>query len=743
MTAAPAPPSTLRRIVCALAAIGLDLRPQINRARDFLLRPVRHEMADRLSALTASQVDLGRRIDALTREIRATADALSVARGDQTDNLDTLRHGQLSTAALVQLLQEATDECRMQLAAQEVALQHEVDRRTNIERERMSRIALLERLVSAGPAVDCTAVRAAGVRQGPAPVVSVILATYNRADFVGDAIRSVLAQHFVDWELIVVDDGSTDDSRTVIAAYLDDPRIRLVELPHLGVAEARNEGMRVARGELIAHLDSDNLWFPGFLSEATQSLRANPDVELVYGVLVSDAHQLNETCLLFVPFDRARLLQHNYIDTNTIVFRRSLYEALGGFDQSLDRLVDWDLVLRYTADAPALALPVLAARYRVCDAHRISDTVPSGPNWAAIKRKWHPAILPPRKPRVLYVVWHYPQLSETYLEGDIRCMRRWGAQVDVWRMIAPASPYPTPVPIHEGSLAEVVRQVKPDVIHIHWLSFADSQAAMLSELGVPVTIRMHGFDVNAERLSSILAKPWLHAIYAFPAQMRLQQVPDQRLKQVPVAFETALFRPRMQKNRRMVIRTGACIPSKDIAFFFRLAKLLPDYRFVFAGVTCNEFESYVGTLRELRESLDSPVELMFDVPRDAVAELVAQAGIYVHTIHPPDVEFGAPIGMPISIAEAMATGAHILVRDLPELVDYVGDAGVGYRDLDQAAEIIAATADWTEAQWHRAWTRSVDRAFMNHADEIVLRPIFEDWCALVRAEKDARVTQTV
>jgi len=103
---------------------------------------------------------------------------------------------------------------------------------------------------------------------------------------------------------------------------------------------------------------------------------------------------------------------------------------------------------------------------------------------------------------------------------------------------------------------------------------------------------------------------------------------------------------------------------------------------------------------------------MIDVPREEIATLVAKAGIYLHTARAPAEERAAPIGMPISIAEAMATGAHVLVRDLPPLVGYVANAGTPYRDLDHAAEIIAATESWTDRQWREAWRRSVDRAFI-------------------------------
>jgi hypothetical protein len=91
--------------------------------------------------------------------------------------------------------------------------------------------------------------------------------------------------------------------------------------------------------------------------------------------------------------------------------------------------------------------------------------------------------------------------------------------------------------------------------------------------------------------------------------------------------------------------------------------------------------------------------------------------------------------MPISIAEAMATGAHVLVRDLPALRDYVGDAGTPYHDREDAARRIRETLDWTEARWASAWNASVDRAFALHAGELVLHPILEDWRALAAAER--------
>src|SRR5262245_66529899 len=94
--------------------------------------------------------------------------------------------------------------------------------------------------------------------------VSVVIPTYNRAGTVIDAVRSVLAQQFEDFELIVVDDGSTDDTAARVAS-IPDERLRYVAGPHAGVSAARNLGVRRATGSVIAFLDSDDVWHPGKL----------------------------------------------------------------------------------------------------------------------------------------------------------------------------------------------------------------------------------------------------------------------------------------------------------------------------------------------------------------------------------------------------------------------------------------------------------------------------------------------
>jgi glycosyltransferase involved in cell wall biosynthesis len=663
-------PSLARRFALGLRKLGLDPTPLFQRARNLLLRPARHELGDARREIAHEMQQLRQELQAL-REQQAEKRSTSLAPMD--------------------------------------------DRR----------VRLLEQLL-AGPALGAAAVPSAG------PLVSIVLPTRDRAACLAEAIASVQAQDYAHWELLVVDDGSLDDTRAVVEPFLGDRRIRYDLIPPSGPSAARNHALLFARGEYFAYLDSDNLWFPGFLAAAVAELSNDPAIDLVYGVLATEAHAPGGVQLMLEPFDRARLECSNFIDLNVVVHRRSLYEAHGGFDENLARLVDWDLLLRYTAAAPARALPVLAARYRVRDAQRISDTVPAGPSWLAIRKRNDPPQLPARPPRVLYVIWHYPQLSETYVEGEIRCLRRWGVDIGVWREVGPVSPYDSQVPVFDGDLAACVREFQPDVLHVHWLGYALSRGADLGALGLPVTLRMHGFDVHETPFRQLLGNDWVHRVYAYPHQLRLLEAPDWRVHGLPAAFDTSYFGPAASKDPRLVVRASSCLPSKQIALFFELAKRLPSHRFVFCGVTCNEWEHYPEELRRMAAGMDSPVELRFDVPREEMAELITRAGIFVHTVHPPREAPGTPIGMPISISEAMATGAYVLVRDEPELVDYVGDAGAVYRDAEHAAELIEATTHWSESEWRRRRVRASDRGFLHHADEVVFRPILDDWQALAR-----------
>ncbi|WP_435165146.1 glycosyltransferase family 2 protein [Falsirhodobacter sp. 1013] len=183
------------------------------------------------------------------------------------------------------------------------------------------------------------------------PLISIIMPTFNRAHTIGDAIQSVLDQTYDNFELLVCDDASEDKTAEVIKQF-DDPRVRYMQFAKSNGAGTRNKGLRFARGEIITYLDSDNLWNPHFLDVMLRSLLARPGVSLVYCAYL-DTEMVGARVKLAAisrpPFNPIGLSSKNFMDLNTIMHRRHVYDWLGGFDATLPRLQDWDLMLRYTS----------------------------------------------------------------------------------------------------------------------------------------------------------------------------------------------------------------------------------------------------------------------------------------------------------------------------------------------------------------------------------------------------------
>jgi glycosyltransferase involved in cell wall biosynthesis len=183
------------------------------------------------------------------------------------------------------------------------------------------------------------------------PTVSVILPVYNRSASVARAIESVLAQTYRDYELIVVDDGSTDDTRRVVDSFGD--RLIVLEQPHAGAYVARNLALRHARGELIAFIDSDDVWLAERL-ELQVPLMERPEVGLVFGdgeIVPLRRLRLHQV----TPPRRGRVAAHfawgNFVPTCTVLVRR---RCLDGFAEtnavSADYLAWFRIALRHELD---------------------------------------------------------------------------------------------------------------------------------------------------------------------------------------------------------------------------------------------------------------------------------------------------------------------------------------------------------------------------------------------------------
>ena len=187
---------------------------------------------------------------------------------------------------------------------------------------------------------------------------SLIMPTRNRAWCIGAAIESALCQTHQNFELIVVDDGSDDDTAEVLrrdfAPQLDSGIIRYVRLETAsGVCAARNIGLAHARHDWIAYLDSDNQLRPSFLNIFANAIIECPDRDCFFGQIINRSTGL----VVGRKFVRADILKGNYIDLGVFVHARSLVQQFGGFDPELKRLVDWDMIIRYTGHKAPVFIP--------------------------------------------------------------------------------------------------------------------------------------------------------------------------------------------------------------------------------------------------------------------------------------------------------------------------------------------------------------------------------------------------
>ena len=183
------------------------------------------------------------------------------------------------------------------------------------------------------------------------PKVSVIIPTYNRAKYISEAINSVLNQSFKDFEIIVVDDGSTDNTRAILEPYLC--KIKYCYQKNSGPAKARNEGIKIAKGEYIGFLDSDDLWLPEKLKFQMDFFTQFPNIEILH----CNLEFLKEGEILGFNFNKIGLIKGGYIFNDLlllkgdifmpcVIIKRAILDEIGLFNESLHTAEDTNMFLR-------------------------------------------------------------------------------------------------------------------------------------------------------------------------------------------------------------------------------------------------------------------------------------------------------------------------------------------------------------------------------------------------------------
>ncbi len=186
------------------------------------------------------------------------------------------------------------------------------------------------------------------------PLVSVIIPTYNRARMLVQAIDSVLAQEYCDFELIIVDDGSTDHTVQAVQKYQN--KLSYYYQVNQGVSKARNYGAQLARGRFICFLDSDDLWQPGKLSAQAAFMNAHPYVPLCHTeeIWVRNNVRVNphKKHRKYSGWMFEHCLPRCVISPSSVILKRDFLIQTGGFDETLPACEDYDLWLRITKDHP-------------------------------------------------------------------------------------------------------------------------------------------------------------------------------------------------------------------------------------------------------------------------------------------------------------------------------------------------------------------------------------------------------
>ncbi len=210
------------------------------------------------------------------------------------------------------------------------------------------------------------------------PAVSIIIPTYNRSQLIARAVKSVLNQTFQNFELIIVNDASTDNTEEIINSF-NDKRIKYVRHEkNKGEAAARNTGIKTAVSEYIAYQDSDDEWLPGKLAKQMELLdKAPPQV----GVIYTGFWKTWKNNRTYIPFSWVRkkdgdihkeLLKGNFIGSPVVIVKKECFDEMGLFDERLRNLVDWEMWLRISKRYHFRCVdePLVIAHY---DSDNVSD----------------------------------------------------------------------------------------------------------------------------------------------------------------------------------------------------------------------------------------------------------------------------------------------------------------------------------------------------------------------------------
>ena len=276
------------------------------------------------------------------------------------------------------------------------------------------------------------------------PLISVIIPLYNAETTIAATIQSVLQQTFADFELIVVNDGSTDQSLPMVQAILqatNDKRLKILDTANAGASAARNRGIAQARGEYLAFLDADDLWHPDKLQDQLEILQTHPEIGLVY----SWTDYIDTEGQFVCPGRReivqgnvyAKLLVANFLENGSAaLIRCQIVRDIGGFDEQLTGCQDTDLYLRIARHHFFMTVPKVQVYYRISPGSITDDTARHEERLLMFLQKAYadaPDELQSLKPQSLAHAYRYLMLRS--LEATLTPVRGFNTAQYLWRAV--------------------------------------------------------------------------------------------------------------------------------------------------------------------------------------------------------------------------------------------------------------------------------------------------------------------
>lgn len=563
--------------------------------------------------------------------------------------------------------------------------------------------------------------------------VSIVMPTYNRADIISKAIESVVVQSHRSWELIIVDDGSTDNTQQVIGGFAHDQRVKYVRGAKGGVSKARNIGLRAASGEFVFYLDSDNEWHPDFLRIMICYMRTFKLDAAYCGAKCMDdtgstKHYLGD------DFDWLACYKQNYVDMNCFGHSNGPNREIE-FNENLRRLVDWDLILGLTGHGKVAFAPFVGVNYYDGSAGvRITKTEYQGDQLQAIVdqiRERHRLIavekegtqLPPLTAENLllmhgadkasspgliramterlthdyerhvgYVLWDWPALSQTFVLNEIRWLIENGRKVTVFYKVAADNQATVNFDVaayqvkDSDHLAQLIAEKRVTVLHS---PFAYPATTLLTwpaavSSNVPFVFMPGGVDIahyenmKRNRIAEVASSDLCLGVITLGTYYRdfliEQGVPSNKIVMERQAVGLPEFRPKSsQADMPRIITIGRFIEKKGIAYLVEAAQNFPNCQVIIYG-----YGPLETTLRLLVDELGLK-NVEFAGALNSAAELhAAYANADLFVLPCVRASNGDMDGLPTVILEAMAAGVPVISTRIANNEDVILDGITGF-----------------------------------------------------------------